>query len=163
MRLVIEAPRGSELKLVFDAETRTIGVKRRLPKGLSYPYDWGFVPGTLAEDGDPLDGMLIDSHQLYPAMLVLVRPLGVLRLTQVDAGSPEPVRNDRVVFAPLHDDPYPLFEEVPAGLQAELERFFEQLALDLNRKLHFEGWEGADAATHEVERAARRASKRRNG
>jgi len=161
LRMVVETPRGSRLKLAFDPETRAIEVDRALPEDLAYPYDWGFVPGTLAADGDPLDGLLIGRQTLFPGVLVPVRPLGILRLKQRDEGATEAVRNDRVIFAPLYDDPYPELREAPVGLRTELERFFEAIARDEKRELLLEGWLDADAAGKQVEKSARKAKKAR--
>jgi inorganic pyrophosphatase len=57
LNVVIETPRGSTAKFTYDNETGSIIASRPLPLGIAYPYDWGFVPGTHASDGDPLDAM----------------------------------------------------------------------------------------------------------
>jgi len=161
LRLVVETPRGARLKMAFDPVAQAISVDRALPEGLVYPYDWGFVPGTLADDGDPLDGMLIGTQTLSPGVLVPVRPLGVLRLKQRDHGAKQSVRNDRVIFAPIYDDPYPQLNEAPVGLRTELEHFFEAIARDEKRELFLEGWLDADVALKLVDKSARKARKAR--
>lgn len=160
IRMVVESPRGSRLKLEFEPSERAFRVARALPDKLVYPYDWGFVPGTLAQDGDPLDAMLIDSHVLYPGVVVPVRALGALKLQQTQSGSKQLVRNDRVIFAPLHDDPCPGLMEVPVSMRTELEQFFVAVARDLGRELELEGWCDALAAEQTVDRAVRRVKRR---
>jgi hypothetical protein len=68
---VIEPPRGSSCKLDFDPKLRVFTLAKPLMAGLTYPYDWGFIPSTQAEDGDPLDVLVIHDAQTYPGVVEL--------------------------------------------------------------------------------------------
>ena len=69
-RVVVESPRGSNAKLKFDPELEAMSLSRPLTYGLTYPFDWGFVPGTRASDGDPLDAMLMWDSATYPGVVI---------------------------------------------------------------------------------------------
>jgi Inorganic pyrophosphatase len=71
---VVETPRGSTCKLDFDPELRAFTLAKPLMAGLTYPYDWGFIPSTKAEDGDPLDVLVIHDAQTYPGVVLRCRP-----------------------------------------------------------------------------------------
>jgi inorganic pyrophosphatase len=91
---VVETPRGSTCKLDFDPDLRAFTLAKPLMAGLTYPYDWGFIPSTKAEDGDPLDVLVIHDAQTYPGVILRCRPIGILELEQTSKGRRE--RNDRV-------------------------------------------------------------------
>ena len=79
---MIETPRGSTCKLDFDPELRAFTLAKPLMAGLAYPYDWGFIPSTKAEDGDPLDVLVIHNAQTYPGVVLRCKPVGILELEQ---------------------------------------------------------------------------------
>src|SRR5579884_3814865 len=78
LNVVVETPRGSTIKIKFDRGSDVMMLSRPLPSGLSYPFDWGFVAGTKAADGDALDAMIVWDCTGYPGLLVPSRSLGVL-------------------------------------------------------------------------------------
>ncbi|MGO4840987.1 inorganic diphosphatase, partial [Rhizobiaceae sp. 2RAB30] len=79
IRVVIETPRGAAAKLAFSAKRKVFEYTRPLPVGLTYPYDWGFVPSTLGEDGDPLDGLVIHEATSAPGVVIKCNLLAALR------------------------------------------------------------------------------------
>ena len=79
LNLFIETPKGSRNKYVYDNNSGLMKLKKHLPRGMIYPFDFGFVPGTLAEDGDPLDVLLLGEGELFPGCLVKGRLLGALK------------------------------------------------------------------------------------
>src|ERR1700712_2730167 len=89
---VVETPRGSHCKLEFDPKLRTFTLAKPLMAGLIYPYDWGFIPSTQAEDGDPLDVLMIHDAQTYPGVVLRCLPVGILEVEQHHKGKRE--RND---------------------------------------------------------------------
>src|SRR5262249_9467406 len=100
LRVVVESPAGSHVKLKY---TRGIGfvLSRPLVLGVSYPFDWGFVPGTRASDGDPVDALVLLEVPTYPGVVIPCRPLAVLQVTQnAKSGGGRRERNDRLIVEP---------------------------------------------------------------
>ena len=88
MRMVVETPRGSNIKLEYEPKLRAFTVSRALPLGLVYPYDWGFIPGTKGEDGDPIDALALHEGATYPGVVLPCRALGVVDLVQDGINGP---------------------------------------------------------------------------
>jgi inorganic pyrophosphatase len=114
---VVETPRGSTCKLNFVPELGTFTLAKPLMAGLSYPYDWGFIPSTKAEDGDALDVLIIHDAQTYPGVVLPCRPVGVLarpepRMQDHQAAVQEvsPTPSDPLFVDP-NGNPFP----IPAG------------------------------------------------
>src|SRR5688572_6149692 len=101
--VVVESPRGSTLKLKYEPQFEAMAVSRPLPLGVTYPFDWGFVPSTRGADGDPLDAMLLWDVPSYPGVVVPCRLVGVLRVEQnrTNHDPLERIRNDRVMAVPV--------------------------------------------------------------
>src|SRR6187549_4253012 len=99
LRVVVETPRGSAFKVRYDPETQVFTYQRRLPD-LHYPHDWGFIPGTLAEDGDPLDALVLHDDATWPGVIVPSEPVAVLKIRDRKAGAEER-QNDRVIVVPI--------------------------------------------------------------
>jgi inorganic pyrophosphatase len=92
----VEAPKGSLVKLKYEIKLAAFTVSHSLPLGLSYPFDWGFVPSTQAPDGDPLDTLILHEGSTYPGVVLPCRPLGVVEMDQ-DGSEGKRDRNDRVI------------------------------------------------------------------
>jgi inorganic pyrophosphatase len=95
--VVIETPRDSGNKLKFDGELGVYRLDRVLPAGMAFPFDFGFIPNTLADDGDPLDAIVLLDNPVHPGCVVLARLIGLLELEQQVGGKGPWIRNDRVV------------------------------------------------------------------
>lgn len=94
-RAVVETPRGSRGKYNYDEESGLFVLGGLLPEGMSFPLDFGFFPATKAEDGDPLDVLVLHDEPIALGSLVEVRVIGVIEAEQTEAGNT--VRNDRLV------------------------------------------------------------------
>ena len=94
-RVVIETPKGSRNKFAFNAKEHIFELKKVLPAGMTFPYDFGFVPSTLADDGDPIDVLALMDEPAFPGCVLLCRPVGVIEGEQRDKKSRQ--RNDRII------------------------------------------------------------------
>jgi len=150
---IVETPRGSACKLDFDPKLRAFTLAKPLMAGLTYPYDWGFIPSTKAQDGDPLDVLVIHDAQTYPGVVLRCRPVGILEVEQTSKGKKE--RNDRVFAVP---DRSPLetdlkdVRHLPSRAREELERFFRATNALEDKELEFLGWRGPKQAAKTIKR-----------
>src|SRR4051812_41497826 len=94
VRVVVETPRGSCAKFAYDPETKTFELSKTLTVGLTFPYDFGFIPSTRAPDGDPIDVMVLHQVTTFPGIVLRCRLIGVLKLNEKKDGEKE--RNDRL-------------------------------------------------------------------
>jgi inorganic pyrophosphatase len=125
LQVVIETPRGSRNKYSFDSEQRVFRLKSSLPAGMAFPYDFGFVPGTIGGDGDPLDILVLIDEPTFPGCVLLVRLLGAMEVEQTERGKTK--RNDRLIaaaeisqlFANLQS-----IDDLPRQLRTEIDEFF---------------------------------------
>jgi inorganic pyrophosphatase len=95
LRVVIETPKGSRNKFAFDPDERIFELKKVLPAGMIFPYDFGFVPSTKADDGDPVDVLVLMDEPAFAGCVLLCRPIGVIEGEQGDKKDKE--RNDRII------------------------------------------------------------------
>jgi inorganic pyrophosphatase len=125
VQVVIETPRGSRNKYKYDEERHLFRLNSVLPAGSSFPYDFGYIPGTKAGDGDPLDVLVLMDQPAFTGCLIEVRIIGVLEAEQTENG--KTVRNDRIVavaqnahdYSNLHN-----LKDLEENLLKELEYFF---------------------------------------
>jgi inorganic pyrophosphatase len=153
--VVVEIPRGSRNKYEYDHDTHVIRLDRRLFTATAYPADYGFIPDTLSEDGDPLDALVLLDDPTFPGCWVTARPVGVFWMTD-DAGP------DAKIICVPHSDPrwnhVQDIGELPDFLLKEIEHFFEVYKqLEPGKFASTRGYEGVDAAWREVEESVERA------
>jgi inorganic pyrophosphatase len=156
IRVVVETPRGTEAKLTYKPKKKLFEYTRPLPAGLAYPYDWGFLPSTLGDDGDALDGLVIHEAASAPGVVIKCDLLAALRVVQTEDG--ETVRNDRYVFCPHKQDAHSeslLGENVPDRLRSEIEQFFLASVSGTDKQIEFEGWHDSSQALRNIKRAMR--------
>ena len=96
LRAVIESPQDSRNKLKYEPADDAFRVTQSLPAGMLFPFDFGFIPGTMADDGDPLDVLILMDAPAYPGTIVRISLLGVIEATQQEDGE-KPTRNDRLI------------------------------------------------------------------
>ena len=151
LHVVIESPRGSRVKLKYSPQLGTFVLSRPLVLGVTYPFDWGFVPGTRAADGDPVDAMVILDAATHPGVVVCCRPLAVLEIEQnaKDGGGRQ--RNDRIIVEPVSAKRAAVLS---TRLREELEAFFVSATLFEGKDIRVLGWAGAAAAEALVDRAS---------
>jgi inorganic pyrophosphatase len=123
--VILETPKGSRNKYAFNPDEKVFELKRVLPAGMAFPWDFGFVPSTLAEDGDPLDVLVLMDEPAFPGCVVRCRLIGVIEGEQVDGTKTD--RNDRVVAVDIENHQWAHVQHVDdLGKQfiRELEEFF---------------------------------------
>lgn len=123
---IVETPKGSRNKYIYDDKLDIFKLKKALPAGMNFPFDFGFIPSTLAEDGDPMDILVLTDAPTCPGCLVESKILGIIKVEQVKKG--EQVRNDRVVGVQTDSRTYASAEtlnDLEEGLINEIIHFFE--------------------------------------
>ena len=125
VHVVIDTPKGSRNKLKWDEKLGVLRLSHVLTAGAVFPFDFGFVPGTLGADGDPLDVLVLTEEPLVPLCLVESRLIGVIEAEQTQDG--ETFRNDRMLAVPLKSRLYAGIRglgDLPKTLMDEVEQFF---------------------------------------
>lgn len=125
LHVVVDTPKGSAIKFKFDLTKRCYTIAHILPPGAVFPFDFGSIPSTAAEDGDPLDALILMEEPSFAGCLVPVRPIGVLEATQTQEG--KTMRNDRLIGVAAESRAYRgihALADVPKHLLEELEHFF---------------------------------------
>jgi inorganic pyrophosphatase len=155
LTMVVEIPKGSRNKYEMNHRTGEIFLDRMLFTATRYPADYGFIPDTLADDGDPLDALALATEPTFPGCRIVIRPLGVFLME--DQG-----RADHKILGVPDADP--LWEgasglaDVPSHLLRELEHFFAVYKDLEDKKTAVVGWESVDVAVATIERARQAAS-----
>ena len=148
---VIEIPRGSRNKYEMDHATGRIRLDRMLFTSTQYPLDYGFVPDTLAEDGDPLDALVILDEPTFPGCLVLARPVAVFWMA--DEHGPDA----KILTVPAGDPRYASVRDlgdVPRHLTAEIGHFFDiYKELEPGKDTDVRGWQDRASAEQVIEAA----------
>lgn len=140
---VIEIPRGSRNKYEMDKQTGVIRLDRVLYSSVHYPTDYGYIPQTYADDGDPLDILVLVEEPTFPGCHVMARPLGVLRMRD-DKGI-----DDKIIAVPAADPRFAHVTEMSHlsdHWQREIETFFRTYKMLENRETEIYGWDGRERA-----------------
>jgi inorganic pyrophosphatase len=145
--VVVESPRGSAVKLKYEPALGAMSISRPLSLGLSYPYDWGFVPSTRGADGDPLDAVVLWDVGTFPGVVIPSRALGLLKIEQ-NGEDDARVRNDRIVVQPIEArrECGSSLKALSPRIRAELAEFFLASTMLEGKDARVLGWDGPDAA-----------------
>jgi inorganic pyrophosphatase len=148
INVLVEIPGGSKNKYEFDKDMNAFALDRVLFASVKYPYDYGFVPNTLADDGDPLDGMVMMDEPTFPGCVIAARPIGMLLM--IDGGD----RDEKILCVPAEDPRYNEVKSIkdiaPHRLE-EIAEFFRTYK-NLEKKVtEIQGWKDVDAVTPLVE------------
>lgn len=151
--VMIEIPKGCRNKYEYDKETGTIKFDRMLFSSVHYPSDYGFIPETLALDGDPLDALVLVGEPTFPGCMIKAKPIGVFVMHD------EKGQDEKILCVPTSD---PLWNhcqklaDAPPHLLKEIEHFFS-IYKDLEGKsVKIEGWEDAETAIKVIREAEKR-------
>lgn len=147
LRVVIETPKGSRNKFSFDPKERIFELKKVLPSGMTFPYDFGFVPSTMADDGDPIDVLVLMDEPAFPGCALSCRPIGVIQGEQGDKKDKE--RNDRIVAVEkdAHSwEDVKTVSDLGKQFAKELEEFFVNYHRLTGKEYRILGLKGPDEA-----------------
>jgi inorganic pyrophosphatase len=142
VNVLIEIPGGSKNKYEFDKELNALCLDRVLYSSVAYPYDYGFIPNTLADDGDPLDGMVLMDQPTFPGCVITARPIGMLEM--IDGGD----RDEKLLCVPAKDPRYAqvtTLDDIAEHRLAEISEFFKTYK-NLEKKVtEILGWKDVNA------------------
>lgn len=154
INVVIETARGGRNKLAYDERLGIFRLKKVLPEGMSFPYDFGFVPSTVGDDGDPLDAVVLMDEPGTTGCLVECRLIGVI-LGEQGKKKRDRCRNDRLIAVALpshtHGD-LKKVSELNRSMLTELEKFFVNYHAEYGEEYRVLGCEGPDSAWKLVKR-----------
>ena len=153
INVVIEIPQGSQVKYEVDKDSGAIFVDRFLFTPMAYPAAYGFIPGTLADDGDPADALVLAPAPMVPGAVIRCRPIGMLQMED------ESGQDEKIICVP-HDKIHTLYTDVhsiddlPAITRAAIEHFFTRYKdLERGKWVKVTGW-ASKAAAEDVIRAS---------
>jgi inorganic pyrophosphatase len=149
----VEIPKGSRNKYEYDEELDAIVLDRFLFSSMVYPTDYGYIPKTHGQDGDPLDAMVCVSEPTFPGCVIPVKAIALFRMED-DAGI-----DDKVLCVPLSDPAWNTLEELddlPEQLQKEIAHFFSVYKDLEQKKVKVDGWHSREEALEEIDEARKR-------
>lgn len=149
----IEIPKGSRNKYEWDPELGAIKLDRFLFSSVVYPADYGFIPETLAADGDPLDALVCVSEPTFPGCMIAVEAIAMLAMRD------EKGEDEKIVCVPRHDPNWNTIErleDLPEQLLSEIANFFSIYKQLETSQVEVAGWHGRETAHEAIERARAR-------
>lgn len=158
IQVIIETPKGSRNKFAFDEKQNIYIVKKVLPAGMTFPYDFGFLPRTQAPDGDPLDVLLLMDEPAFPGIAVRARLIGVIQGEQIEGK--KKTRNDRLLAVAEMNHEYAYIKglgDLPKQFVHELEEFFVNYHRLEGKRYKLLGCKGADVAMRAIKDSRRAA------
>ena len=158
IQVIIETPRGSRNKFAYDLKQNIFTVKKVLPAGMTFPYDFGFLPKTLAPDGDPIDVLLLMDEPAFPGIAVRARLIGIIEGEQIEGK--KRIRNDRLIAVAEVNHEYAYLkklDDLPKKFLRELEEFFVNYHRLEGKKYKLLGCRKIGAARRVIHKAQRAA------
>jgi inorganic pyrophosphatase len=151
LHVIIETPRATRNKYAFDSKSGLFKLRSTIAEGLQWPYDYGFVPGTLADDGDPIDALFLDDEPTFPGCFAEARLLGIIRLKKNGE------QNDRLVTCAkrikgisLSTDAYEKIDDLPQEMIDSLCRFLVEYSEEAGNEVACTGVDGRKKALQAV-------------
>lgn len=161
LNVVVETPKGSRVKYAYDFDTGFFILSKAMPAGMVFPFNFGFVPNTLAEDGDPLDVLILNEEPLISGCLLKVLPIAVIKATQTEKRGV--VRNDRIIGQAIPKEAPEEFQslKLEKKLTGEIELFFATYNETYGKKFKVLKTGGAEQAWARVRQAIKMRRKKR--
>jgi inorganic pyrophosphatase len=159
INVVIEVPKGSSIKYEIDIESGAILVDRKLFTGMFYPCNYGFIPHTKEEDGDPVDVLVLGNDPVVPMAIMRAHPIGIL-VAEDEAG-----RDSKIIAVPIAkiDPSFSTITDVdniPEHMRDQIKHFFEHYKeLEKGKYVKITGWEGKAVAKKKISEAIERYKK----
>jgi inorganic pyrophosphatase len=157
VHVVVETTRGSAAKLEYDPDLQVFTLSKALILGLTYPYDWGFIPSTKGEDDDPIDALVLHDTATAPGLVLKCKIIGVLEVLQSEKGK-KAIRNDRLIAVPRdshREQADKDARDLPKQVRKEIEKFFVATDELEDKKLKFLGWKGPKTGERLIDVAAK--------
>ena len=158
LQVIVETPKGCRNKFAFDAEQRIFALKKVLPAGMAFPYDFGFLPQTIAPDGDPIDVLLLMDEPAFPGCAVNARLIGIIEGEQLDGK--KKIRNDRILAVAEANHSYAYVKKIndlPKQFLRELQDFFVNYHRLEGKEYKLLGCKGTQAAMSLIKQAQKAA------
>jgi inorganic pyrophosphatase len=146
-RAIIETPKGSRNKFDYDPESNLFMLGGLLPEGMMFPFDFGFIPSTLGDDGDPVDIMVLMDAPAHVGCLIEVRIIGIIKAQQTQDGKTE--TNDRLLGVAIHSyehESVDSIDDVRKSLLSQIEEFFVSYNKQRGKKFKITGTGGPKKA-----------------
>lgn len=153
VRMIVEIPKNSPNKYEYDGKLGLFRMDRALYSPLHYPGDYGFIPGTLAEDNDPMDVLTLVSEPTFTSCLLEVRPVGILNMEDNEEG------DQKVLAVPRRDPRYDqihTMDQISHHVRREIEHFFTIYKELEGRVTRLQGWGGPAEARKSIMESRRR-------
>ena len=157
--VVVEIPQGSSVKYEVDKDSGAIFVDRFVFTPMAYPAAYGFIPGTLADDGDPADALVLAPGPIVPGAVIRARPIGLLQMED------ESGQDEKIICVP-HDKIHPLYtsvnaiEDLPEITREEIRHFFEHYKdLEKGKWVKITGWGDRETAYQVIKDSIAKAAK----
>ncbi len=160
-KVIIETPKGRRNKFDYDTDYKMFALGGLLPEGLAFPFDFGFIPSTLGDDGDPLDVMVLMDEPAHVGCLLDVRIIGVIEAEQTDEKG-KTLRNDRLIGVAVHSyahEDVKTLSAVNKSLIDQVEEFFVSYNKSRGKKFRVKSQHGPKQAASLVEAGIRKFKK----
>jgi len=159
VNVFIEIPMGSSIKYEYDAEKDAIFVDRFLYTAMVYPFNYGFIPGTLEEDGDPVDVLVISSQPVLPGTVIEAKPIGILIMEDEEGPDSKIIAVPKGKVDP-HFGVIESVDELPALVRDRIKHFFEHYKeLEPGKWVKVREWRGPEEAREKIREAIERYKK----
>jgi inorganic pyrophosphatase len=150
LNAIVEIPKGSKNKYEYDKDIESFILDRVLHSSVVYPADYGFVPQTTYDDGDPLDILILIDQPTFPGCVIESRPIGVMKM--IDGGD----KDYKILAVPVDDAKYKdinNISDIPSHILDEIAEFFRTYKNLESKKTEVLGWEDSEFAKKEIIRS----------
>jgi inorganic pyrophosphatase len=149
LNILVEVPKGSPAKLEYDEETEQIKEEFVFKDGFKYIYNYGLIPGTLADDGDHLDAIVLTDKIIPSGTVMQVRPFGIIKV--IDRGEGD----DKLLTSPLDENKFQSIRDLSETQRQEFVEFYAEVARQKNKEMHIVDFLDKDAAIEEIKKCAK--------